>query len=84
MLDFVNQACAELGDRCQVRHLIISGGVDDFLDGYYLLKKSALPAVYGQASAFLRHARGEYADLRAYATAQVRGLELADAFLQVR
>ncbi len=84
MLDFANQACADLGNRCRVRHLIISGGVDDFLDGYFLLKKSALPAVYGQASAFLRHARGEYADLQAYATAQVRGLELAEAFLQVR
>lgn len=84
MLGFVNDAHAELGDRCRVRHLIISGGVDDFLDGYFLLKKSTLPAVYGQASAFLRHARGEYADLRAYAAAQVRGLELAEAFLQVR
>lgn len=84
MLDFVNTAVAELGDRCRVRHLIVSGGVEDFLDGFFLLKKSALPAVYGQASAFLRHARGDYADLRTYAEAQVRGLELAEAFLRVR
>ena len=84
MLDFVNAARADLGDRCQVRHLIISGGVEDFLDGFYLLKKSALPAVYGQASAFLRHARGDYAELQAYAAAQMRGLELAGAFLRVR
>ena len=84
MLDFVNAARADLGDRCQVRHLIISGGVEDFLDGFYLLKKSALPAVYGQASAFLRHARGDYAELQAYAAAQLRGLELAGAFLRVR
>lgn len=84
MLDFVNEAQANLGESCRVRHLIISGGVEDFLDGFYLLKKSALPAVYGQASAFLRHARGDYADLQAYAAAQVRGLELAQAFLCVR
>jgi len=84
MLGFVNAACAELGDRCRVRHLIISGGVEDFLDGFFLLKKSTLPAVYGQASAFLRHARGDYAALQAYAAAQVRGLELAEAYLRVR
>ncbi|HNG90906.1 MAG TPA: isopentenyl-diphosphate delta-isomerase, partial [Saprospiraceae bacterium] len=84
MLDFVREARAELGERCQVRHLILSGGVEDFLDGYYLLSKSPLPAVYGQASAFLRHARGEYHDLYAYASAQLRGLELAQAFLRAR
>ena len=64
--------------------LILSGGVRDFLDGYYLLKKSEFPAVYGQASGFLKHAQGEYAELKSYVQAQVRGLELAHAFLQVR
>lgn len=84
MLGFANMLKAELGDRCRVRHLVISGGVRDFLDGYYLLKKSAFPAVYGQASGFLKHARGEYAELRAFVQAQVRGLELAQAFLRVK
>lgn len=84
MLGFANALQAELGERCRVRHLIISGGVRDFLDGYYLLKKSALPAVYGQASGFLKYARGEYAELRAFVQAQLRGLELAEAFLRVK
>ncbi len=84
MLGFVNQIKTELGERCKVRHLIISGGVRDFLDGYFLIKKSAIPAVYGQASGFLKHARGEYAELQAFVQAQVRGLELAQAFLVVR
>lgn len=84
MLGFVNQIKTELGERCKVRHLIISGGVRDFLDGYFLIKKSAIPAVYGQASGFLKHARGEYAELQAFVQAQVRGLELAQAFFVVR
>lgn len=84
MLGFVNQLKTELGERCKVRHLIISGGVRDFLDGYFLIKKSSIPAVYGQASGFLKHARGEYAELQAFVQAQVRGLELAQAFLVVR
>jgi hypothetical protein len=32
----------------------------------------------------LKHARGSYEELREYVAAQVRGLELAAAFLQVR
>jgi isopentenyl-diphosphate delta-isomerase len=40
--------------------------------------------VYGQASELLRHARADYADLQAFVQAQVRGLELARAFLQVK
>lgn len=79
-----NQARAELGKKCRVDNLIISGGVRDFMDGYYLIRKSAIPAVYGQASGFLKHAQGDYAPLQAYVAAQVRGLELAFAFLQLR
>ncbi|RMF22365.1 MAG: type 2 isopentenyl-diphosphate Delta-isomerase [Bacteroidetes bacterium] len=84
MLRWVNALVEELGERCLCRRLIISGGVKNFLDGYYLLQKSTLPAVYGQASAFLRHARGSYEELAAYVDSQIRGLELARAFLRVR
>lgn len=84
MLEMSNVLKKELGERCKVRHLIISGGVRDFLDGFYLLKKSLFPAVYGQASGFLKHARGDYAELRAFVEAQLRGLELAEAFLKVK
>jgi isopentenyl-diphosphate delta-isomerase len=84
MMDFVRELHAGLGERCRVGQLIVSGGLRDFLDGYYLLRRSPLPAVYGQASGFLRHARGEYGELRTFVEAQVRGLELAYALLHVR
>ena len=84
MVGYVNALCAELGGSVRTPNLIISGGVRDFLDGYYLTQISALPAVYGQASGFLQHARGDYQDLRDYVQAQVRGLELAHAFLRVQ
>ena len=83
-MDFVLALKVELGDRCLAQSLIISGGIRDFLDGYYLLEKSPLPAVYGQASGFLKYAQGDYADLRAFVQSQVRGLELAQAFLQIK
>jgi len=84
MMGFINTLTVELGDRCQVQHLIISGGIRDFLDGYYLLKKSPLPAVYGQASGFLKYAREDYAALQEFVKSQIRGLELAQAFLRIK
>lgn len=84
MLEWTNMIATEPGHICMTRHLIISGGITDFLDGYYLTRKSVLPAVYGQASAFLRHAQDDYDSLRTFVRSQVRGLELANAFLTPR
>ena len=84
MVDFTNKSVEELGDKIRCRQIIVSGGIQDFLDGYYCIKKLTLPAIYGQASAFLKHAQGEYADLKAFIEMQIRGLELAEAFLRVR
>ncbi|MBK8561779.1 MAG: type 2 isopentenyl-diphosphate Delta-isomerase [Saprospiraceae bacterium] len=81
MVQFTNQIAAELGDQMRCRQIIISGGIGGFLDGFYLMKKLQVPSVYGQASGFLKHARGSYEELREYVAAQVRGLELAEAFL---
>jgi isopentenyl-diphosphate delta-isomerase len=70
--------------QVQCKNLIVSGGLQNFLDGYYLTEMSALPAVYGQASAFLRYSREDYATLKRYVLTQVRGLELARAYLRPR
>ena len=84
MVDFTNRAVDELGDKLRCPEIIVSGGIRNFLDGFYCIKKLKLPAVYGQASGFLKHAQGSYDDLFAYVDAQVQGLELAEAFLKVR
>lgn len=84
MIGMTNQLIEELGDEMKCRQVIISGGIRNFLDGYYLINKLPLPCVYGQASGFLKHARGSYEALRDYVDAQIQGLELADAFLKVR
>jgi len=84
MVGMVNQLVAEKGDDLACRQIIISGGVKTFLDGYYLIHSSRLTAIYGQASAFLKHARGDYEELAEYVRAQREGLELANAFLRPR
>lgn len=84
MLNWLNEAVQELGEKCRTQNIIVSGGIRDFLDGYYLIRKALLPAVYGQASGFLKFAQGDYAELRTFVQAQVRGLELANAYLVPR
>lgn len=84
MVDWVNALTEELGPRLRCRQIIVSGGIKGFLDGYYAIRKLTLPAIYGQASGFLQHARGDYEALRSFVSSQVRGLEVAQAFLKVR
>lgn len=84
MVEMTNELVEELDAFLGARQVIISGGIRHFLDGYYLVRKVNLPAVYGQASGFLRHARGDYKELRSYVAAQIEGLELANAYLRVR
>ena len=84
MIEWANALKIELGEHCRTPNLILSGGVSDFMDGYFLIQKSTFAAVYGQASGFLKHAQGEYAELRSFVQAQVRGLELASAFLRIK
>lgn len=84
MVNIVNQLVQELGTAVKCPSVIISGGIQHFLDGYYLINKSQLPAIYGQASGFLKHAQGDYKTLQTYVAAQIEGLELAQAFLKIR
>ena len=79
-----NQILEDLGENIRCQQVIISGGIKTFLDGYYLIKKINTPAVYGQASGFLNHARGNYEDLAKYVESQVQGLLLANAMLKVK
>lgn len=83
-MHWCNAIFAKHGEKVLVKNLIISGGVRDYMDGYYLTASSKLPAVYGQASGFLKHAQGDYKTLQHHVQAQIQGLELANAFLSVR
>ncbi len=70
--------------RIKCRQIIISGGVSSFLDGYYLMNLCKLPAIYGQASGFLKYARESYEDLRKFVEYQVEGLKLANAYFVIK
>lgn len=84
MVDYLNQISEEMHGNVRCKQIIVSGGVKDFLDGFYLTKKLTLPAIYGHASGFLKYAQESYTELQAFARIQTRGLALAHAYLRVK
>jgi isopentenyl-diphosphate delta-isomerase len=81
MLEVINNLVRS-GEEIKCKQIIISGGIHSFLDGYFYISQSLLPAVFGQASNFLRFARGDYEQLRIFVGEQIKGLKFAQAFLK--
>lgn len=84
MVDILNSAVVELGRQVRCGKVIISGGLQNFLDGYYLIKKSKIEAVYGMASAFLKQALVSQEALNEFAAYQTEGLLLARQYLKLK
>ncbi|MCF8345639.1 MAG: hypothetical protein K9G38_00395 [Bacteroidales bacterium] len=82
MVESVNAIIASREPVC--KELIISGGIKNFLDGYYLVQKSGLPAIYGMASTFLKYAQEDYEQLQKFLEGQIKGLEMAYAYLTIK
>lgn len=85
MVGFTNRIVNELGgEKVKCKQVIISGGVKNFLDGYYYIHKVQLPAIYGQAAPFLKFAQNDYESLQKYVESQLQGLAVAQCFLKVK
>jgi isopentenyl-diphosphate delta-isomerase len=82
MVNSVNQILIE-NPNPACRQLIISGGIQNALDGYFLTSKSQLPAVFGMASAVLKHASESYESLARFIENQIQVLSLANAYLKI-
>jgi len=82
MIGFINDIM-ESSPKNEIlcREMIISGGVRDYLDGYYLRNKLKLNSVYAQASALLRPAMLSYEHLQRYIQSQEDGYRLASNLL---
>ncbi len=82
MTSYVNRIIREESDIL-CKELIISGGIKSYLDGYFYRKICALPSIYGQASAFLNHAREEYEQLKEYVESHLKGYSIAENYLKI-
>jgi len=85
MVSFINELTVELSDKFVVQHYIVSGGIKNFLDGYYVTQKlNAHTTVYGQASTLLKFAEKGYDELHQYIENQIKGLQIAKAYFRVK
>ena len=83
MVDLTNEMILD-GEKFVCNQLIISGGIKNYLDGFYLTEKSILPAIYAQASVFLRYSQGDYSDLQQFVTSQIEGYKMAKSYLTLK
>ncbi|HOO83031.1 MAG TPA: isopentenyl-diphosphate delta-isomerase [Prolixibacteraceae bacterium] len=82
MIDFANNLHKDAANKNL--QLIVSGGIKNFLDGYYGVAKSLFPAVYGMAGVILQHAMVSKADLYDFLKAETEGYRYASSFLKIR
>ncbi|MDK2842271.1 MAG: isopentenyl-diphosphate Delta-isomerase [Anaerophaga sp.] len=79
MTEFVNKISEKYPLKC--RQVIISGGISNVIDGYYLTRISKVKSVFGMASAFLEHARYDYNTLKEFVEQLKNGLGVAMQYL---
>ncbi|MDX2359647.1 MAG: isopentenyl-diphosphate delta-isomerase [Crocinitomicaceae bacterium] len=84
MVGFLNDAVESLGADRQCQNVLISGGIKDFLDGYYLMSKANMPSIYGQAAPFLKYANVSQEALNEYTELQIKGLLMAQKLLRIK
>ncbi len=65
------------------KQIIISGGIGNFLDGFYLQEQLHYQSIIGQAKNFLTRSEN-YEELRAFTGAQIEGLKMARKFLTIK
>ena len=83
MLGFVKNILAtESNLKC--RQFIISGGVQDVLNGHALTAQLPGLALFGMAAKVLEHAQGDYENLRSWMQTQLNEYAMARAFLHVK
>ena len=84
MVEWINEITSDKTAEIKCRQIIVSGGIKDFLDGYYWTQKLNVPSIYGQASSFLKYARESQKAIDEFMDQQIKGLQLAHAFLKVK
>ncbi len=82
MVNWSNELLEE-GLNIKTKQIIVSGGVKNFLDGYYHVKSSKLTATYGMASGFLKYALQSDDELDQFTKLQLEGYDMAQAMLRI-
>ena len=82
MIGFLNNLLS-VNPQYNEKQIIISGGIENFLDGFYLQEQLKFSSVIGQAKNFLSRSEN-LEELRAFTASQIEGLKMSRAFLTVK
>jgi isopentenyl-diphosphate delta-isomerase len=82
MVEMINEIGLNHKVNCQ--QIIVSGGLKNFLDGYYYIQKASIPAVYGMAGVVLEHAMQSKENLFHFLQAEKEGYAFAEKFLRIK
>jgi isopentenyl-diphosphate delta-isomerase len=74
---------AKVNPHYTQKQIIISGGIENFLDGFFLQEQLHFSSIIGQAKNFLAHSEN-YEELKKFTRSQIEGLKIARAFLNVK
>ena len=80
----IDEMIAYINENKADKEIIISGGINSYLDGYYYMNKINKKAVYGQAYTMMKYASESYTKLETYIKKEIEGLELANSLLKVK
>ena len=83
MTQMVNEVVSK-SNKYSCKQVIISGGITNILDGYYLQQLCKLSSVIGMGSALLKVASGDYDELRNFLQQVEKSYQLASAYLKIR
>lgn len=78
------QTMNDLYEKAPNLRLIVSGGINNFLDGYYFVSKSKFHTLYGMANVLLNHALTSQKSLFDFVKAEIDGYMYAQRFLVAR
>lgn len=82
MVSFINDIRKDSEVSCE--EYIISGGVGNYLDGFYYNELLNGRSVYGQAAPFLKYAKASYDALAQFVEKEIQGYKFAKRFLRVK
>jgi len=82
MVRWANELIVE-GLEVKAKQIIISGGIKNFLDGYYHVHLAEVTSSYAMASGFLKYALESEEELEEFVQYQLKGYDMAQAMLRI-
>ncbi len=82
MVQWANEIISE-GAEVKAKQLIISGGIKNFLDGFYHIHLANIESSYAMASGFLKYAMESEEELDQFVQLQLKGYDMAQAMLRI-